>query len=224
MEKFTITKIYIGSYEKTIRLPNICPHCSQVMTPDIICKTDHIVNFIRGCHVFSILVKCVHCQEFYALTYETNLDNGNYPTLITYTYSKTVDYDLPREVEEFSPKFKEIYKQAQIAELYNLNHIAGMGYRKSIEFLIKDYLITVKKLDETTISKLTLMQAINNLDNDSIKILATASTWIGNDETHYTRKHEDKNITDIKRYLRTLATYLTGEYNVSTALSFINKK
>ena len=40
-------------------------------------------------------------------------------------------------VEELSPQFAELYNQAAAAEAYSLLDIAGMGYRKSLEFLIK---------------------------------------------------------------------------------------
>lgn len=46
-----------------------------------------------------------------------------------------------KKIDEISPKFNEIYKQALAAEVSNLNEIAGLGYRKSLEFLIKDIAI-----------------------------------------------------------------------------------
>lgn len=48
--------------------------------------------------------------------------------------------------------------------------------------------------------------------------LAKAATWIGNDETHYTRKYEDKDISDMKKYIRALSNYLSSEYLVSEYL------
>ena len=45
-------------------------------------------------------------------------------------------------ISELSPNFCEIYNQAYIAEQTNLMQICGTGYRKSLEFLIKDYLIS----------------------------------------------------------------------------------
>lgn len=74
-----------------------------------------------------------------------------------------------------------------------------MGYRKSLEFLIKDYAIAFHPDKETDIVKSQLSPCINEyIDNKRIKSLATASAWIGNDETHYTRKHEDYNVEHLK--------------------------
>lgn len=45
----------------------------------------------------------------------------------------------PQEVEAVSPQFATIFSQASKAEAYGLDAIAGVGYRKALEFLIKDY-------------------------------------------------------------------------------------
>lgn len=50
-------------------------------------------------------------------------------------------------ISELSPNFCEIYNQAYIAEQTNLMQICGTGYRKSLEFLIKDYLISITPVD-----------------------------------------------------------------------------
>ena len=51
-------------------------------------------------------------------------------------------------VNNISPQFSVIYNQAKQAEDFGLNELVGIGYRKSLEFLIKDYLIQVQKEDE----------------------------------------------------------------------------
>lgn len=211
-----------------IEIPNICPHCGQTMVPKIVSKTVPTITTNNG-PVISFLCQCLYCNEFFALTYkliEKRLSFHNlnaYKTeLIPYSYSVFVKYDIPEEIEEFSPTFKEIYQQSQKAEAYQLNQIAGIGYRKSIEFLVKDFLIHIKNNEELKISNLYLSQAIEKLENPSMISLAKAATWIGNDETHYTRKFEDKDITDMKKYIRALSNYLSSEYLVTESSLFIN--
>ncbi|KKK63091.1 hypothetical protein LCGC14_2997790, partial [marine sediment metagenome] len=66
--------------------------------------------------------------------------------------------DIPANIKEVSKSFCEIYKQASYAESYGLNEICGVGYRKSLEFLVKDYLISKSKeldIDEETIKETT---------------------------------------------------------------------
>ena len=43
------------------------------------------------------------------------------------------------EISELSENFVEIYGQSQVAENQGLNKICGVGYRKALEFLIKDF-------------------------------------------------------------------------------------
>lgn len=46
------------------------------------------------------------------------------------------------------------------------------------------------------------------IDNSHIKTLAEKATWIGNDETHYTRKIEDRDITDMKKFIQALVYFV----------------
>ena len=70
-----------------------------------------------------------------------------------------------------------------------------MGYRKALEFLVKDYAIFLNQEDEDKIKNASLSSCINNyIDNIKIRHLSLASTWLGNDETHYIKKSQDYNI------------------------------
>ena len=37
-----------------------------------------------------------------------------------------------------------------------------------------------------------------HIENQKLKDIAKRATWLGNDETHYVRKWQGKNITDLK--------------------------
>jgi hypothetical protein len=49
--------------------------------------------------------------------------------------------DIPKQVSDISRRFVAIANQANAAEAHSLDDVAGMGYRKALEFLIKDYCI-----------------------------------------------------------------------------------
>jgi hypothetical protein len=49
--------------------------------------------------------------------------------------------DIPPEVAAISPGFASIYAEAAAAESYGLEQICGVGFRKSLEFLVKDHCI-----------------------------------------------------------------------------------
>lgn len=116
-------------------------------------------------------------------------------------------------INEVSPSFVKIYNEANTAECANLSEIAGMGYRKAIEFLIKDYLISKSEESECDkIKKEQLGTCIKNrIENPQLKIVAERAVWIGNDETHYIRKHEDKDIDDLKRLIEVTVRWVEME-------------
>ena len=79
------------------------------------------------------------------------------------------------------------------------NEIAGVGYRKALEFLIKDYCIHKTPEKSDIIKRTNLGSVIENFVEDTnIKNCAKRATWLGNDETHYTKKWEDRDISDLK--------------------------
>ncbi len=105
----------------------------------------------------------------------------------------------PADVNTLSPQFVEIFRQAGVAEGFGLSEIAGVGYRKSLEFLVKDYCIDVEPANKEKIKAKQLGQVISDhIPDDNIKGCARRATWLGNDETHYVRRWTDKDITDLK--------------------------
>lgn len=125
-------------------------------------------------------------------------------------------------ISNLSPMFKTIYNQANAAESHSLDEIAGMGYRKALEFLVKDFCIYLNPNDKTNIEKLLLGKCISTyIPDDKIKNLATASAWLGNDETHYVKKHQDKDIQDLKRFIDSLLFFIEYQLTAEEATSFI---
>ena len=73
-----------------------------------------------------------------------------------------VKKEFSKEIETLSKDFVEIYNQALQAEECNLSEICGPGYRKSLEFLIKDFCIHEKPGDASTIKKKFLGDCIKD--------------------------------------------------------------
>ena len=109
------------------------------------------------------------------------------------------------------------------AENMGLSEICGLGYRKALEFLIKDYGILFHPDDEEKIKNMALSPCINTyIDNPRIKTLATASAWIGNDETHYVRKHEDYNLEHLKIFISATVSFINSELSYLKAEQLLN--
>lgn len=68
------------------------------------------------------------------------------------------------------------------------------------------------------------MQAIKELNFDKMINLATAATWIGNDETHYLKKYSKSEVDNMKVFIKALAFYLSAERSAGKAASFISEK
>lgn len=214
-----------GSANMQIEFPDNCPYCFKAISAKVVAKTEYDSKQKLN---ISALFQCPSCKKFFAKEYQITSDfsnkiSGHTTALVPYKLVKNISYDLPEEVESVSKSFKEIYYQALVAESENLEQICGIGYRKSIEFLIKDFLINFMNQDKGQISKLPLGQAIKKIENDRIQSLATASTWLGNDETHYQRKYEDRDLTDMKRFIKALTFYISSEVVASEAEEFISK-
>ena len=113
-------------------------------------------------------------------------------------------------IVHLSEQFIKIYNQALAAETSNLDEIAGLGYRKAMEFLIKDFAIHCHPSDEETIKSMPLTQCINAyIDAPNIKTLATRSAWIGNDEAHYIRKQENRDVNDMKAFIKATVYFIS---------------
>ena len=105
-------------------------------------------------------------------------------------------------IKSLSPDFCKIYNESYRAEQQGLTEICGMGYRKALEFLIKDYAISLNPNNSEEIKRKMLGQCINDyMENDKLKALARASSWLGNDETHYVRQNIDYSLKDLKNFI-----------------------
>ncbi|KRN88174.1 hypothetical protein IV43_GL000024 [Ligilactobacillus acidipiscis] len=103
-----------------------------------------------------------------------------------------------------------------------LDEIAGVGYRKSIEFLIKSYVIREHPDKKDQVESMFLGNVIKDdlTDIPRVQSLAQAAVWIGNDETHFTRIHDDKDIRDMKSFLEAAALFISANLKADEAAEF----
>lgn len=119
---------------------------------------------------------------------------------------------FPEEVIEISDRFPAIYNQAKEAEERKLKEICGAGYRRALEFLIKDYLKKEEAEKPEIIEKTPLGTCIENyISSNRIKDCAKRAAWLGNDETHYIRKWEDKDLNDLKNIIKLTTNWIHDE-------------
>ena len=198
---FSIKAIRLDGFIKYNPLSNshfygmyLCPHCHQPFF----------------CH-FSNYVDRSYGSDFYF----SNLVSVE-PQTAPVTY-------FSDEITALSPAFVETYNQSVIAESNNLTQICGVGYRKSLEFLVKDYLCHKYPDDKDAIFEEYLSRSIKRIEDRRIQTLAERSSWIGNDETHYIKKHEDIGIDEMKTFINAMLRYIESEFAFESAESIPRK-
>ena len=178
-------------------LPHECPHCHRSITPNPL-----FGYFNEAVSEFEVFMYCpdVNCKESFIAKYYAYHDPLEHTGEVS--LGTMLEKNFPEVISNLSTSFTTIYNQAYLAEQQNLLEICGVGYRKSLEFLIKDYAILNFPDDKESVEKKTLSLCINDYVEDTkIKTVATRAVWLGNDETHYVRKWEGKNLADLKKLI-----------------------
>lgn len=206
---------------------NSCPVCNAKISP-IYISGKSLANNTE----FSLFCECPSCGKTFIAFYKT-LSQNRYNGSVKYEAS-SLEYLAPifskvknfnEKISLLSPTFVEIYNQALSAETYNLNQISGIGYRKALEFLIKDYCIYKHPDEKDEIVNMFLGNCINTfIDDSKIKNIAKVSVWLGNDETHYIRKFENKDVNDLKRFIDTVLYFILYNLNADEAEDIVNSQ
>lgn len=124
-------------------------------------------------------------------------------------------------ITSVSNQFTSIYNQAYHAEQVGLDQICGVGYRKAIEFLIKDYLllkITDDNQKENIKNKFLGNCIQEDVQDTNIKEVAKRAVWLGNDETHYVRHWEDKDVQYLKKLIDLTVRWIENEIETERVL------
>lgn len=57
-----------------------------------------------------------------------------------------------------------------------------------------------------------------NVQNENIKNVARRAVWLGNDETHYIRKWEDKDVNNLKHLIDLTVRWIENEIETERVL------
>ena len=224
---------YVSAYDmdtdikREFSIPEIneCPICHYAIKPidmdsSYVCKGEETAA--SECDLYTTFL-CPKCRNAFLGKFEYILSSlqSDFPY---YTDSYTLTPKTPRQeyfseaIEKLSPAFIEIYGQAQQAEAADLSHLCGVGYRKALEYLVKDYLCHKFPDDEEAIKAELLSNSLRRIENGKIQILAQRATWIGNDETHYVRRHDDLNVETMKTFINAMLAFIDAELAFEQAL------
>jgi hypothetical protein len=195
-----------GGRASIVGLPQSCPYCHKHIRPYSL--YGYLNQFQSN---MDLLLVCPNrqCDKAF-FGYYKRYDVGSHPDSMKTDYRFTgetsigsfIKATVSETIEGISPNFSRIYNQAYQAEQSDLTEVCGMGYRKSLEFLIKDYLIKKNTSEKSNIEKQMLGACISRyIENSRIKESAKRAAWLGNDETHYIRTWNDKTLSDLKQLI-----------------------
>ena len=180
------------------RLPTECPICgttivAQFFTPGFVARD-----------LLELFARCVSATCFRSFISLYLLDRGRSQGQRQdyFVFQRSIPVEaksiaVSADVAKISPSFVRILAQSRLAEEHGLDEIAGPGYRKALEFLIKDYAISLQT-DEPAKDEIRKIQLGNviakYLDGEKLPIVSKRAAWLGNDETHYERRWAGKGL------------------------------
>lgn len=188
--------------------PEECPICQHAIAPTELYLNSYKDNQ-NNYHLVGLYL-CKHCYQAFVAHYNAELYVSEFRTELSYIAPKQYRKEgFDPAIESLSPQFTKIYNQANAAEIAGLDEIAGLGYRKAMEFLVKDFCIHKHPEESERIKSIPLSQCIKTyVDNPEIQTLAERSAWIGNDEAHYIRKQEGRDVSDMKSFIRAMVYFV----------------
>ena len=181
-------------------LPDHCPVCLNGIQPLDLNTRFHSDELIES------ILRCPRhdCEHFFIARYSLRRSAaGAIQGILRGCVPLTMRNSQHDEtIIAISPDFVAVFKQAEEAEQRNLMLVCGPGYRKALEFLIKDYVIKSHQDKADEIKKLNLGKCIADyVTSDRVKQVAARAVWLGNDETHYLRNWEGKDLQDLKKLI-----------------------
>lgn len=192
-----LKKIRFGNHttglvaNKLIEIPVLCPTCgvSNNPTTTFAGSTEKMAFFKH---------RCTLCNKFHYSIQEYESDQGTCRAI----YPNQQPSSLPPQIVSFSSRFVKMYRDAEFAENNNSIDLAGIGYRASLEILLKDYALDFKLDSFDDIAKINLNNAISKYFKTDFDTQSAADVVriLGNDYAHWEQK-EDRDIDVLKAYL-----------------------
>ena len=195
--------------QKPYNKPAVCPFCgigtdgTTVSASTLPYKKDH--------HIVVSSIQCTGCKQKFVAIYEKVDGELTYIDVLPQPSGEALNSCF----QEISPRFVEVHKEAQTAELVGLTDLAAMGYRKALEIIIKDFAIVVLEEPENTVAKKQLADAISTyLHQESLVKTADVVRILGNDHVHYKEKYPEFDFTLLKRYYNIFLHLIVTEYEI----------
>lgn len=210
--------------------PDICPHCHVANQPESLFYY-HDTNLSKLISVWRCNFN--KCKKIFVISHKN--DHG------TYIFERALN-GLPKgpvwpepilnlkdgqtigSAEEKESKFIKTYLQSLESEANGHDEISGMGYRKAIEYLVKDWAIQTHPTAKEKILGQWLSAVIQEYFSGDLKDILERATWLGNDQIHYNKLFEDYNISHLKELISLIMVELDREFKKRHYIETIEKR
>jgi len=199
---------------KVNRICDACPVCHNAIEPiQVYAYVD--TKKMSTSKYAQIVYRCPKdgCYNLFIVNYKSK--EGRYQFEAEYVSAQPMTLkaqDFAEIIQKLSPSFCKIFNESLAAEQQELLQICGVGYRKALEFLVKDYLIERRPKDTEKIQLKFLGKCIQeDVKNPNIKAVAKRATWLGNDEAHYKKQWKNQDLTDLKRLIKLVIDWVEIE-------------
>lgn len=186
--------------------PDHCPLCGLGLAPEWI--TGGVVASDR----MQLVFRCPRneCHQFFIATY--NQHYGGEWRLAHCQPRREAGRAFTQEIADLSPSFVTIYKEAIAAESHGFESLVGIGLRKALEFLLKDFCISRDPAKSAAFKAKFLGNLIKeDVSDPKLKACAERAVWLGNDETHYERRWVGKDVSDLKLLIELTLHWVQSE-------------
>lgn len=178
---------FYSSFSFKYQKPAICPHCG--FGTDAIVKENNYYSFNDG-RLLTSVCECTACHKFFFFACENPGTNTD---------------DAPMVC---------MYPSTQI-EPYKNENLAAIGFRSSLEILVKDYAIQELGEPAETVAKQSLCNAIATyLQQADLVNTADVVRILGNDYTHYKRKYPEHDFVLLKKYMEIFLSQIEVKYMI----------
>ncbi|AEQ24640.1 TPA: DUF4145 domain-containing protein [Streptococcus pyogenes] len=209
-----------GNAYVNVSVTDICPNCGRGIEP-IVKDTSFYKD--DSSHILFLTLFCNACKHAWVDSFDYDSDYASAWPKHWHQY-REIPTDLPKELQSLSAQGTRTYIQAIQAEIDGYDTLVGIGLRKALEFFLKDFLILTNPDNKEDIQEKQLGKVITNyIQEPSLLSLARATTWLGNDETHYVRKHTDQDLQDLKKFLKATIRFLEYQLTIIDAHEFVNR-
>ena len=136
-----------------MKFPDKCPKCGKDNVPNLVIERN---EYVAGPCLDVEVHRCIHCNEPIILV-GTVINEEGYNSYDLTQVAKSEDYifcyptsnqtNMPERVQKLSPKANEIYLQVIKAQEVGADALVRGGMRIVLEYLLYDYLVSVKNWD-----------------------------------------------------------------------------